>query len=454
MSYTPTEWHTGDIVTANKLNNLEQGVVDAQYPDYTVADKGKFLGLVEDAEHTETVVIVPEQTVTPQDGSAIVPEFDFSNVSDGDSFTLTVNGDAFTGVVAVSEQGILCAEETSGYGYLVAYNYEQVIFSGEEIEDNPYTISLVKSITAVEPTWTQVSGLPDISGVSDAGKVVTVNAAGSGYELDTPESELPAYTSADNGKVLTVSQGAGQTIDIVPQQNVSTSGGTASLSNTMPSEFTIGDTVYILIKTGPSYSVTEYDGTATLTESSGIVGVYSLLTRSNTYDITAESLSTQYPDSYIQVTVTKTVYDTAPAWTALESGVTYDLPVALETSMQTLMGSIITSIITNSKTTLVGASQSYNGADAPEIIAAIRSLADAYIGGNHVTVDVFGMSCVPSVLSKSEHGGGMQAVMPHYKITSPVTKEFTIFIELGALLSGSTVTGVNIHISAQAWDSV
>lgn len=31
-------------------------------------------------------------------------------------------------------------------------------------------------------------GLPDISGVSDAGKVVTVNAAGSAYELTTPSS--------------------------------------------------------------------------------------------------------------------------------------------------------------------------------------------------------------------------------------------------------------------------
>jgi len=28
MSYTPTEWQTGDIVTANKLNKLENGVED------------------------------------------------------------------------------------------------------------------------------------------------------------------------------------------------------------------------------------------------------------------------------------------------------------------------------------------------------------------------------------------------------------------------------------------
>lgn len=29
MSYTPTEWETGDVVTAEKLNKLEQGVANS-----------------------------------------------------------------------------------------------------------------------------------------------------------------------------------------------------------------------------------------------------------------------------------------------------------------------------------------------------------------------------------------------------------------------------------------
>ena len=29
MSYTPTEWKTGDVITADKLNNMENGVVNA-----------------------------------------------------------------------------------------------------------------------------------------------------------------------------------------------------------------------------------------------------------------------------------------------------------------------------------------------------------------------------------------------------------------------------------------
>ena len=30
MSYTPTEWKTGDVITAEKLNNIENGVVNAK----------------------------------------------------------------------------------------------------------------------------------------------------------------------------------------------------------------------------------------------------------------------------------------------------------------------------------------------------------------------------------------------------------------------------------------
>ena len=30
MSYTPTDWKTGDVITADKLNNMEQGIVDSE----------------------------------------------------------------------------------------------------------------------------------------------------------------------------------------------------------------------------------------------------------------------------------------------------------------------------------------------------------------------------------------------------------------------------------------
>lgn len=32
MSYTPTEWQTGDTITAEKLNNMEQGIENSNSP--------------------------------------------------------------------------------------------------------------------------------------------------------------------------------------------------------------------------------------------------------------------------------------------------------------------------------------------------------------------------------------------------------------------------------------
>lgn len=36
MSYTPTEWKTGDVITADKLNNMESGIVNGLAPDLII----------------------------------------------------------------------------------------------------------------------------------------------------------------------------------------------------------------------------------------------------------------------------------------------------------------------------------------------------------------------------------------------------------------------------------
>lgn len=51
MAYTPTEWETGDVITAEKLNNIEDGIVANEAaiadafvaPEVTAADQGKVL---------------------------------------------------------------------------------------------------------------------------------------------------------------------------------------------------------------------------------------------------------------------------------------------------------------------------------------------------------------------------------------------------------------------------
>ena len=47
MSYNPTNWQTGDTVTAEKLNKLESGVENAQLPAVTGSDNGDVLAVVD-----------------------------------------------------------------------------------------------------------------------------------------------------------------------------------------------------------------------------------------------------------------------------------------------------------------------------------------------------------------------------------------------------------------------
>lgn len=39
MSYTPTEWKTGDVITAEKLNNMESEIVDARVMVVTISGR-------------------------------------------------------------------------------------------------------------------------------------------------------------------------------------------------------------------------------------------------------------------------------------------------------------------------------------------------------------------------------------------------------------------------------
>ena len=85
MPYTPTNWQTGDLITAGKLNNLEQGIA-ALYPQETI--------------------IAPEQTVTitsetdPETGVPITlaEGVDVSTFSEADlrGLSVSINGEAVT----------------------------------------------------------------------------------------------------------------------------------------------------------------------------------------------------------------------------------------------------------------------------------------------------------------------------------------------------------------------
>ena len=68
MAYTPTLWAKGDIVTSEKLNKIEQGIVDKvdkvngktlSTNDYTNEDKAKLNGLESQINHLESLVGSP-----------------------------------------------------------------------------------------------------------------------------------------------------------------------------------------------------------------------------------------------------------------------------------------------------------------------------------------------------------------------------------------------------------
>lgn len=69
MSYTPTNWKNGDVITKERLNNIENGIVGAQLPDITIEDNGKLLTANAEYVPTETVELIPEQELTKSGGT-------------------------------------------------------------------------------------------------------------------------------------------------------------------------------------------------------------------------------------------------------------------------------------------------------------------------------------------------------------------------------------------------
>lgn len=76
MAYTPTLWAKGDIVTSEKLNKIEQGIVDKvdkvngktlSTNDYTNEDKAKLNGLESQIDHLESLVGSPLVASTAAD---------------------------------------------------------------------------------------------------------------------------------------------------------------------------------------------------------------------------------------------------------------------------------------------------------------------------------------------------------------------------------------------------
>lgn len=106
MSYEPTEWKTGDVVTSAKLNKLEQGVADAggilvlPAPDNTGALSETWQTIYDTASAGTLVFINYNVEVgTPNVFHDIVSEIgvgDGSVAEEGVYFVSTMNNQLFT----------------------------------------------------------------------------------------------------------------------------------------------------------------------------------------------------------------------------------------------------------------------------------------------------------------------------------------------------------------------
>jgi hypothetical protein len=97
MSYTPTNWATGDVITAVKLNKLEQGVASAggaTVVPYTIGDSSviqmKASELL-DACKTGVVFILYAADDAPV-SCELINSADFYN----NAYTFTAGGNTFT----------------------------------------------------------------------------------------------------------------------------------------------------------------------------------------------------------------------------------------------------------------------------------------------------------------------------------------------------------------------
>lgn len=69
MSYTKQTWATGDTITAEKLNHMEDGIHDAATPELPAVsgnDDGKFLQVVNGEWHAEDAIFVLHGTLTSE----------------------------------------------------------------------------------------------------------------------------------------------------------------------------------------------------------------------------------------------------------------------------------------------------------------------------------------------------------------------------------------------------
>lgn len=129
MAYTPTEWATGDVITATKLNNMEQGIEDAFVaPAVTIADAGDVLTVNSSGAWAAAAPVSPLPEVTAADqgkvltvdssgdwaAAANVRSVYYAEGEIGSSGPVVTEGDFEDACAAIAAGGIVVLSITAG----------------------------------------------------------------------------------------------------------------------------------------------------------------------------------------------------------------------------------------------------------------------------------------------------------------------------------------------------
>ena len=189
MGYTPTEWNTGDVITAEKLNKIEEGIKDA--PGYG---------------YEEGVIFFEGELTTTGDYLNI--NFDPIRPITGDSIIVTLNGTEYE--LSQNEHGY--GEETgSGPDFT---NCPCYVATAEKIGSNlfytselgTYTVkisSFGENLVTTEDFEKAVESLLPPQEESKV-KVITAVATASGgsYSVSCETTWLDVTTAFDEGKAI------------------------------------------------------------------------------------------------------------------------------------------------------------------------------------------------------------------------------------------------------------
>ena len=249
MSYSKTEWKSGDLITSEKLNNIENGIADAdKFPPTTAENNHQLLGVDESGDYAlidakypyvaEQLVIRVTEDIMETYIPAVIElepdvEYTFKIVDadhpDGQTFTQTTERfHDITWIVRIED----ASGEGPNYEYSISYDsssHSNSFFSGKYVYDpllddwteilNPVSIYRV-AVAKLPPKYV----LPDIQN-EDTGKVLGVVEGLDGtaeYGLATvpqppivivwqggvPAGDLPDYYEGMN--IILIGAGYGQ----------------------------------------------------------------------------------------------------------------------------------------------------------------------------------------------------------------------------------------------------